>query len=150
MDQLSPVREVSSRKKIDDLLFNKTDSTLIQLFRYTFVGGIAFMVDFGSLFAFTEFLNIHYLVSAAIAFLLGLTTNYSLSVLWVFDKRSVQSRWVEYGIFAFIGLVGLGLNEIFIWFFTEEVHFHYLISKIISTVVVYFWNFFARKITLFS
>jgi putative flippase GtrA len=150
MEQLSPVREVSPRKKIDDLLFNKTDSTLIQLFRYTFVGGIAFSIDFGSLFALTEFLNIYYLVSAAIAFLLGLTTNYSLSVLWVFDKRSVRSRWVEYGIFGFIGLIGLGLNELFIWFFTEDVHFHYLISKIISTVVVYFWNFFARKITLFS
>lgn len=150
MEQLSPVREVPPRKKIDDLLFKKTDSTLIQLFRYTFVGGIAFAIDFGSLYVLTEFFDIYYLVSAAIAFLLGLTTNYSLSVLWVFDKRSVKSRWVEYGIFGFIGLIGLGLNELFIWFFTEEVHLHYLLSKIISTFVVYFWNFFARKLTLFS
>ena len=32
---------------------------------------------------------------------------------------------------------------------TERVHFHYLVPKIISTVFVYFWDFFARKITLF-
>jgi putative flippase GtrA len=53
-------------------------------------------------------------------------------------------------IFAVIGLVGLGLNEGIIWSFTDLVHFHYLISKIISAIVVFFWNFFARKKILFS
>jgi hypothetical protein len=47
------------------LFIDKTDSTLIQLFRYTFVGGIAFLVDFGSLYALTEYARVHYLVSAA-------------------------------------------------------------------------------------
>lgn len=127
----------------------QTDNTLIQLFRYTIVGGFAFIVDFCSLFIFTEFFNVHYLVSAALAFLLGLTTNYILSIIWVFDRRTLSSRWIELGIFAFIGVIGLGFNELFIWFFTEYVHFHYLMSKIVSTVFVYLWNFFARKFTLF-
>jgi len=77
------------------------------------------------------------------------TTNYILSILWVFDRRAVQSRWIEFCIFGVIGLIGLGLNEGIIWFFTEKVHFHY-ISKIIATVAIYCWNFFARKYTLFS
>jgi hypothetical protein len=37
----------------------------VQIVRYTFVGGLAFLVDFGVLFALTQFLGIHYLVSAA-------------------------------------------------------------------------------------
>ncbi len=149
MKQLSPASGLLIRKLVDDLFINKTNNTLIQLFRYTFVGGIAFIIDFGSLFALTEFFHIHYLISAAIAFLFGLSTNYCLSILWVFDKRAVQSRWMEFFIFGFIGLIGLGLNELIIWFFTEKIHFHYLISKIVSTIVVYCWNFFVRKLTLF-
>ena len=131
------------------LLKNRTDNTFIQLFRYTFVGGIAFIVDFSALFVFTEIFAIYYLISAAIAFLLGLATNYFLRIFWVFYRHTLSNRWYEFGIFALIGIVGLSLNEFFIWFFTEHIHFHYLLSKIVSTVFIYLWNFFARKFILF-
>jgi putative flippase GtrA len=135
---------------IEQLIRNKTNNTLIQLFRYTFVGGLAFMFDFGCLFMLTEFFNVYYLFSAAVAFLLGLTINYILSILWVFQKHFVKARWIEFTAFALIGIVGLFLNEFFIWFFTEIVNIHYLLSKIASTAFVYMWNFFVRKYTLFS
>ena len=126
-----------------------SDNILIQLFRYTIVGGFAFVIDFGSLWALTEFAGLHYLVSAAIAFVLGLSTNYLLSVLWVFNRRTVEKRSTEFLIFATVGLVGIGVNELMIWSLTEYAGFHYLASKIASTVVVYMWNFGARKALLF-
>jgi putative flippase GtrA len=131
------------------LFIDQTDNTFVQLFRYTFVGGTAFIVDFGLLFVLTDFVNIHYLISAAISFLLGLATNYWLSIIWVFNKRILTNKSLEFGIFAFIGIMGLGFNELFIWFFTEYVHFHYLLSKIVSTVFVFLWNFIVRKFILF-
>ena len=134
---------------IEQLLKNKTNNTLIQLFRYTFVGGIAFIFDFGTLYLLTEYFNIYYLVSAAIAFLFGLTINYFLSIIWVFQKRSLKSKYVEFIVFALIGIIGLALNEFIIWFFTETVNIHYLQSKIISTVFVYLYNFSIRKYFLF-
>jgi len=137
------------RRKISFIL-SKSDKTSIQLLRYGIVGGIAYSVDFGFLFFLTEFIKIHYLVSAAIAFILGLLTNYVLSILWVFPKRTLADKRIEFLIFSIIGLIGLGLNEVIIWFFTELIHFHYLISKLFSTVVVFFWNFLARKKILFS
>jgi putative flippase GtrA len=132
------------------LLLTKSDRTLIQLIRYGFVGGCAYAVDFGALYLLTDHLYIHYLISAAIGFVLGLVTNYILSVVWVFHTRSVIDRKKEFLIFAVIGAVGLGFNEIFIWFFTETAGLHYLVSKLISTVFVFFWNFYARKKVLFS
>jgi putative flippase GtrA len=120
-----------------------------QLCRYTLVGAVAFAIDFASLFALTHFGHIHYLISAGVAFLIGLTVNYVLCVRWVFTRRSVGDKRLEFLVFAVIGLVGLGLNEAFIWFFTEMAGFHYLTSKITSTVFVYLWNFFARKYSLF-
>lgn len=126
-----------------------TNNTFVQLFRYTFVGGFAFVIDFSSLFILTEAFHIHYLVSAAIAFLIGLLINYSISVKWVFNQRKLTSRKNEVLIFAGIGVVGLGLNEVIIWLCTEIFLFHYLVSKIVSAVLVYLWNFFVRKFSLF-
>ncbi len=137
------------KTSLHKLLKHQTDQTSIQFFRYIFVGGIAFIVDFGLLFVFTEFFGIYYLISAAMAFILGLVANYLLSVSWVFNRRTLDNRTFEFGIFAVIGIVGLGLNEVFIWFFTAELSFYYLLSKILAAVLILFWNFFARKLTLF-
>ncbi len=134
---------------INQLLKNKTSNIFIQLFRYTIVGGIAFIFDFGTLYILTEFFNVYYLFSAGVAFLLGLSVNYLLSIIWVFEKHRVKSRYFEFIVFSLIGVVGLALNEFFIWFFTETIGFYYLLSKILSVVFVYLWNFFIRKFTLF-
>jgi putative flippase GtrA len=128
----------------------KTNNTLLQLIRYSFVGGFAFLVDFGTLAFLTEYFHIHYLVSAGIAFILGLIINYYLSVKWVFNTRAMENRWLEFLLFSLIGLVGLGLNELFLWILTDILFIYYLLSKIITTFIVYFWNFFARKVILFN
>ena len=133
-----------------NILVGQTDDVFVQIIRYTFVGGVAFIIDFSSLFVLTEFVSIHYLISAAIGFLLGLTTNYLLSIIWVFSRRTLKNRWHEMVIFAAIGIIGLGLNEFFIWFFTEQFKVHYLGSKIVSTILIYLWNFLARRFMLFS
>jgi len=132
------------------LVVARTDNLLIQFGRYTLVGSVAFLADFGCLFALTEFLRIHYLVSAALAFLLGLSVNYLLSVAWVFRRHALTRRACEIGLFAAIGVVGLGFNELCMWFLTEQVGVYYLGSKIGSTGLVYLWNFLARRFMLFS
>jgi putative flippase GtrA len=136
-------------------LFNKlfkeeTENTLIQLFRYGFVGGAAFVVDYGVLVFLTEVFGMHYLLSATISFILGLVTNYLLSVVWVFNNRTLGNRWAEFAVFAIIGVIGLGLNALIMYVCTDKMGIHYMLSKIISTVIVFFWNFFARKIILFK
>lgn len=132
------------------LFASKTNNTIIQLFRYFFVGGFAFVIDYGSLFILTEYCRINYLTSAAIAFLLGLLINYLISILWVFGQKTVTSRCMEFLIFAVIGLIGLVLNEAIMYFGSEILGLHYMFSKLCSTGIVFFWNFFARKIILYK
>jgi len=146
------------------LFVEKTDKFSIQFFRYALVGVTAFIVDFGTLFFLTRSVffqkGFARIIAVSIAFILGLIVNYILSVLWVFQKRNVGNKKFEFIIFSIVGLIGLGMNELFIWLFTEYIFAMYfyiadiqariLISKIISTVVVYLWNFFARKFTLFK
>lgn len=130
--------------------FLKNEILAKQLMRYAVVGGIAFVVDYGSLWLLTEYAGLHHLVSAAIAFVLGLTCNYLLSTVWVFGESKVTNRWLEFAAFALIGIVGLGFNELIIYFCTDVIGIHYMASKIVSTVLVFFWNFFARRFILFK
>ena len=123
---------------------------MTQLFRYGIVGGIAFVVDYGSLWLLTEVGGLHYTLSAAIAFLLGLICNYVLSTRWVFGESRLRNRWAEFAAFAVIGVVGLGLNELIMWSFTDLLGFHYMLSKVVSTVIVFFWNFLARRFLVFK
>jgi putative flippase GtrA len=138
------------KETFQKVITRNTDKTEIQFFRYIFVGGVAFIVDFTSLYVLTDFFGIYYLYSAAAAFILGLMVNYFMSIGWVFNRRKLNSKTVEFSVFALIGIIGLGLNEIFIWFFTAELNLFYLVSKILAAIIILFWNFFARKITLFN
>jgi putative flippase GtrA len=132
------------------LITSEANTAGLQFIRYTFVGGIAFAVDFATLYALTHFCGLHYLYSAAAGFVVGLTVNYILSILWVFPRRSLQNKWLEFVLFATIGVVGLGINEVVMWFVTEKIGLHYTISKINAAVLTYLWNFIARKLALFS
>ena len=135
---------------IKSLLKGKPSGLIVQLLRYFVVGGVSFLVDYGSLWLLTEKAGLPYLVSAALAFFLGLVCNYVLSTKWVFGESRIQSRWGEFVAFAVIGVVGLGLNELIMYACTDGAGLHYMVSKIVSTVIVFFWNFFARRYLVFK
>ena len=127
-----------------------TSNWMLQLFRYGFVGGLAFVVDYGTLFCLTQFAGVPYLWSAAIAFILGLVTNYLISISWVFSHTGRMHIWQEFAVFAAIGVIGLALNEGIMYVGTDMLQLHYMVSKLISTGIVFFWNFFARKVLVFT
>jgi len=135
---------------IQKLLKGETNQTLIQLFRYFFVGGLAFVCDFASLFALTEYAGWHYLYSAAAGFGIGTVVNYMLSIRWVFFDHKMRDLRLEFLIFAGLGGIGLLFNHGFMWLFTELVGIQYLISKLITTALVFFCNFFSRKLILYQ
>lgn len=117
--------------------------------RYLFVGGAAFVADFSTLALLKELGVLGVLPAAAVAFLVGTLVNYAISTRWVFTQRNVRNRGLEFALFAVIGLCGLGLNHLLIWWLTASLHAHYLAAKLVSTGTVLGWNFFARKLTLF-
>ncbi len=120
-----------------------------EFIRYFAASAVALILDAGVLWVLTSAFDIPYLYSGAIAFTLGLTLIYFLSIYWVFDQRAVRNWKAEFMLFALIGLIGLGLNELILWLFTDLFGFFFMISKFASVIVVFSWNFGARKWLLF-
>lgn len=111
---------------------------------YLLFAGIATLVDVGSLYALTEFAGIHYFTSAAVAYLAGMATNFSLNKWFNFRNRS-RRVVAQFSLFALVAGIGLLLNQAIIYGLVEYAGIQYLIAKVVSVAVVMFWSFFGHK-----
>ncbi len=127
----------------------ETENVFIQFFRYIFVGGFAFLADAAVLWFCEMFMN--YMIAAAIAFVVGLTVNYILSVRLVFSgNERIAGKAAEFIIYGIIGAAGLVITEAVMYFFTDICGLYFLLSKIAAAAIVLVWNFAARKKILYS
>ena len=124
---------------------NKYRDIGLQFIKYFGAALVGYVVDFGTLIICKEIFGLHYLISATAGFVLGLVVVYVLSNKYVFGESKLQSKRQELLLFAVIGLVGLVILNILMWALTSGAGINYLVSKIAATVIVYIWNFFARR-----
>ena len=157
-DALKEVLDICKTGKFKKLFVGDTENTLIQFFRYCFVGGLAFLVDFAVSyllvrFAFGERKQFGW-VANSLSFVAGLAVNYIISTFWIFKNSKVENKLVEFLSFAVIGVVGLlitiGITKLFELWLGDRTSLFQIIAKLVATAVSFLWNFFARKILLYS
>jgi putative flippase GtrA len=85
-----------------------------------------------------------------IAFILGVITNYTINIKWVFSERRIKRLSYEFTGYLVIVFSGLIFNIGIIWFLTEKINIFYGVSKLISAAIVFWWNFLMKKHVLFS
>lgn len=123
---------------------------LSRLFAFYIVfAGIATVVDFAVLTLLVEKAGVHYLTSAAISYLCGMITNYSLNKIYNFRNKSTRIAR-QFGLFAFVALIGLALNQIILYLMVDVFGVHYLAGKVVSVAIVMFWSFIGHKKITFS
>ena len=135
---------------IDKLFRQRTDNIFIQMFRYIFVGGAAFVVDFFFLYFFSDVCGIYYLISGILSFIISVLVNYIMSTKWIFNQDNIDNKVLEFNLFLVISTVGLIFTEILLWLFTDVIGLYYLLSKIIAAIIVLFWNFLARRVMFYG
>lgn len=124
---------------------------LKEFLRYFAASALALAVDFSLYVGGVQWLGLHYLLSAAIGFLSGLTVVYVVSIRWVFAHRSVGRSWQkEFVLFAAVGILGMALNELVLYVGVDLLGADYRLSKIASAGIVFMFNFALRKSLLFT
>lgn len=130
---------------------------LFEFLRYAVVGGIAFVVDFGTLVAAQEIYLKSFLAGVYIAtvlgFIVGLVVNYALSLWFVFTSVKDRDKGRSLGaflVFGVIGLLGLVWTELGMWLGIEQLHLNYMLVKVFVTGAVLLWNYLGRKILIFN
>lgn len=140
----------------------KAQRNIAEFLRYCVVGGIAFLVDTCVLVFCREIIfdgsgsERVMAVSVAVGFLFGLIVNYILSMHMVFKTAGQQKKGKTvkaFIIFAVIGMIGLGLTELFMYLgvkITGSEGLWYILVKCFVTGLVLMWNYIGRKIFVFK
>ena len=116
-----------------------------QIAKFGVVGILATLLDYGLLFALTEWAGLYYLLSSMLYFSISTIFNYVASVRWVFAVNQKYSKTRNFVLFVILSIIGLGLNALAMWLGVEFLHWHYMIVKIGATALVMVWNFITRK-----
>ena len=124
-----------------------------EFFRYIFAGGMAFLIDFGTLIACRELLFVDFAwgvyAAVVLAFIAGHIANYVLSLWLVFtdpEERRKGLTMSAFWLFALCALIGMGITELGMWIRYGLMHFHYVAVKVVMAALVFVMNFVGRKI----
>lgn len=136
------------------LLSYLTGAEIKQFISYFIVGGVSAIVEWVSFFLLGRFLNMPYLPATALAFVVSTTTNWFLGRTFTFKNSKLGKKkgkeFVQvFGVSA-IGLLGnLFLMFLFVTVIGMKTEFLKTLAKIISTGIVFIWNYLARKLWIY-
>ena len=117
---------------------------LHQITKYAVAASVGLVIDFMIVFVLSEIFDLYYLLSVCAGFIVGLIVTFFLSNRLAFGDPGEQKRRV-FIYFGLIGIGGLVILNISVFVLTEHAGLNYLLSKAVSTLVVFLFNFFARR-----
>ena len=120
---------------------------IIQFIKFSFVGVTSFVIDYG-LFLILTAVGVPYLISNIISYTISTVYNFLMSMRYVFAGKEGQTRTQQFVIFVTLSVIGLGLNELFLWLFIGLMTIPAAVAKVMSTFLVMIFNFVTRKIFL--
>lgn len=121
-----------------------SDGRGAEMLRFAVAGGVGFVIDYGCTYAFTALAGMHYLLATALAFLLSVVVNYLMCAYWVFRGADTKDRGVKAG-FLITSVIGLGLNELFMYLFVGLLRLHVMLAKLVAVVLVMIWNYISKR-----
>lgn len=119
-----------------------------KIVKFGFVGIFSTLLDYMILFILKEKFYLDVLYASAFSFIISVLFNYTLSMKFVFIDKKNMSKIKEVSIFFLTAILGLIINQMVMYLSIEKLKIYYMISKIIATAVVIFWNFTSRYIFL--
>jgi len=146
---------------------DKKKKLIAQVLKFGVVGGLSFLIDFVitmAVSAISRSLGADVATAATVGGLFGfcisLIFNYFMSMKFVFERRDDLDRKREFAIFTLLSLIGLGINELILYFgvivfdkvapsiVSEYPSAVTAVVKMFATGVVMVYNFISRKMTL--
>ena len=121
----------------------------MKIMRYALVGVTAAGVDFIIFLVFAKLLGFSYLWIGAIGFVAATAVNYALSIQHVFTAGVRFRREMEIALVFAVSAVGLGLNQLILYFGIGKLGTEMLLTKLFATGSVFLWNYTIRHYFVF-
>jgi putative flippase GtrA len=113
--------------------------------RYVISGGTSAVVDLVLLSVLHYLLDMHYLISAVIAFTVAFFVSFILQKFWTFKNHSTDD--IHKQSFMYLGSSLFSLNTLLMYVFVDHLHIMVLLAQIFAGLIVACFTFFiSRKI----
>ena len=116
----------------------------VQAIKYGLAAFGGFAADYAVLLMLKEWAGLYYLIAVPLAFLAGIAVNYLIGIWFVFRRGNLTLKR-ELFLFVTVSLLALAVTEGSMYLLTDLLRIVYRISRLISGVVTYLFNFFSRR-----
>ena len=137
------IKKILSIFKIN--VSKEKEELLIQIINFLIVGGIATLIDWLLYFILYNYVKLSPLLANIISYSISTLYSYIISVKFVFNVNKNNSKKKNFIIFVTLSIIGLLLSEGLIYLMVNVFDLHKMLAKVISTIIVMFFNFVSKK-----
>jgi len=118
---------------------------LIQkILKFGAVGILGMCVDFFVTWLCKEKLRFNKYIANSLGFSIAVVNNFFWNLRWTFHATGVNTT-SYFERFVLFSVIGLGLNNFFIFLFNDKLGINFYVAKFLAIVCVFIWNFSANN-----
>jgi putative flippase GtrA len=122
---------------------------IIQFVKFSIAGGFCMGLEYVIFVILLDHYNVNYLNANIVSLAMSIVMNYFLLKNWVFETGRYSGK-MEFTAFVIVSLLGILLNQSFIWGYVELMHIEFKSSKLLAIGSVACMNFFMKKYIVFK
>lgn len=119
------------------------------LIRFFISGITTALVQLSVLFLLTDILEIYYITSSILAFLVALLTSFNLQKRWTF-KNSSSDQGKQFIVYSVTAIVNLILNTALMYLFVDIFNIWYILSQVIVFGIIAVESFLIYRFIIFK
>ncbi len=119
-----------------------------KIHKFLYAGVLSTLVDY-ILYACLVYVDLYYIYAIIIGYSSGFLVNFIVSRKYVFDKSKIEKFHHEFLAVLLISIIAIGINIFIVWGLGKFGINHY-ISRIIAIGIVFFFNYFTRKVFIYE
>lgn len=118
------------------------------LILYGVIGSCTSLLDFLVYTMLTSGLGVYYLFANCISVVIGITTSFVLNRYYNFKVK--DRPLIRFFSFFTVGILGMLLSNLILYISVEEYEFSKIVSKLLSIIIVVFFQFLLNKYLTFK
>lgn len=125
------------------------ESFVFKFLKFGIVGFSGVVVDFSVTWLCKEKARLNKFLANSLGFATAASTNYLLNRLWTFQSHNQQVLG-EYIGFIMVSVVGLAINNTFLWYLHEKRCLNFYLAKLFAIGITTVWNFLVNYFFVFT
>jgi putative flippase GtrA len=120
-----------------------------QVFRFLVAGGVSAILGMSSIYIFTEWFHLWYLISSILSFLITFLSAFSLQKFWTFQNEHLELIPRQASLSLLLAGINFLINSSCMYLMVERIHLHYFVAQLLVYGFFAVFDFVFYKFVIF-